>query len=224
MLRFAEQAFKHYFHVGAILPSGKGLAKALTRPLLGSMKPKRVLEVGPGTGPVTRAILSTLHEGDSFTLVEINAAFAQQLEEKLLAPFRTLHPNVDIRLINKPIEQAGLSGKFDYIICGIPFNNFPPALVRSIFRVLLNVLAPEGELCYFEYVGMRPIRAMYSNRAGRKRVRKLNAINMVLKRRYNGNRIIVLRNVPPAAAVRLHRRTADLMHPVHAVRANGSRT
>jgi phospholipid N-methyltransferase len=226
MLRFAEQALKDYFHVGSILPTGAQLAKALTRPLQGSMKPKRVLEVGPGTGPVTRAILTTLREGDSFTLVEINQAFAKQLEEKLLAPFRRLHPGVEIRLINQPIEKANLIGEFDFIICGIPFNNFPPSLVRSIFRVLLNVLRPEGELCYFEYVGMRPIRAMYSSKKGRRRVKNLSAINAILRRRYNGKRIVVLRNVPPAAAVCLRRQ------PVHVVngqvhiepKANGRRS
>jgi phosphatidylethanolamine/phosphatidyl-N-methylethanolamine N-methyltransferase len=226
MLRFAEQAFKDYFHVGSILPTGTQLAKALTRPLRGSMKPKRVLEVGPGTGPVTRAILTTLREGDSFTLVEINEAFARQLETKLLAPFRRMNPGIDVALINKPIEEANLAGHFDFIICGIPFNNFPPSLVRSIFRIMLNALGPEGELCYFEYVGMRPIRAMYSSKEGRRRVRNLNAINAILRRRYHGKRILVFRNVPPAAAVCLRRQPGHIVNgePHIETKPNGSRS
>jgi phospholipid N-methyltransferase len=212
MLRFAEQALKDRFHVGAIFPSGPRLARALTQPMRGSIKPKRVLEVGPGTGPVTRAILATLRDGDSFTAVEVNQAFAKQLDEKLLQPFRERNPNITVTLINKPIQDAGLIGPFHFIICGVPFNNFPPALVRTIFRTMLGVLAPDGDLTFFEYLGMRPLRTISSSRKGRKNVRSLHAINEVLKKRYHGDRIVVFRNIPPAAAVRLRNRTASVFH------------
>jgi len=203
MFRFAEQALKDRFHVGAIFPSGPRLARALTAPMRASHLPKRVLEVGPGTGPVTKAILATLQPGDEFVLVEINEAFATQLEVKLLAPFRARHPGITVTLINKPIEQANLQGQFNFIICGVPFNNFPPAMVRFIFRSMLGVLKHDGDLTFFEYLGMRPLRTISSSRKGRKKVRSLSAINEILKRRYQGSRIVVLRNIPPAAAVRL---------------------
>jgi len=227
MLRFAEQALKDRFHVGAIFPSGARLARALTRPMRSTMKPKRVLEVGPGTGPVTRAILAELSDGDSFTLVEVNEAFARQLEQKLLAPFRAAHPNITVKLINKPIQDAGLTGEFNFIICGVPFNNFPPALVRSIFRVMLSVLSKDGDLTFFEYLGMRPLRIISSSKKGRKNVRSLSAINEVLKKRYHGDRIKVFRNIPPAAAVRLHRRPANVVNgdaSVVELKTNGRRS
>ncbi len=87
--------------------------------------------------------------------------------------------------------------------------------MRSIFRIMLAALGPEGELRYFEYVGMRPIRAMYSTKQGRRRVRDLNAINAILRKRYHGKRIIIFRNVPPAAAVCLRRQ------PLHQTNGNG---
>ena len=37
---------------GAILPSSRGLARAMTRPMRQAKGPRRILEVGPGTGAV----------------------------------------------------------------------------------------------------------------------------------------------------------------------------
>src|SRR5260370_26052180 len=45
---------------GAILPSSRFLARALVSQLRGPRAPARILEVGPGTGSVTRAIARCL--------------------------------------------------------------------------------------------------------------------------------------------------------------------
>ena len=50
--------FRENFHTtGAVLPSGRSLAAALCYYLNGDGRPKRILEVGPGTGAVTRTIV-----------------------------------------------------------------------------------------------------------------------------------------------------------------------
>ncbi|HET9784113.1 MAG TPA: hypothetical protein VFP94_04030, partial [Terriglobales bacterium] len=66
---FYEQ-FRHHFQAtGAIAPSGAFLARAMTAPIARachSVRSRlRVLEVGPGTGVFTRAILQQLRPGDS---------------------------------------------------------------------------------------------------------------------------------------------------------------
>lgn len=205
MLRFAEQAIKRRFHTGAFLPSTRFLAREMTASLRAANHPVRVLEVGPGTGPFTQAILSALQDGDSLTIVEINEVFADQLEKKILAPFRAAHPHIQVILLNKPIEEAPLAAKFNFIVCGLPFNNFPPPLVRSIFRKMLAQLAPGGELTYFEYFGMRPIRMLYTTGKARKKIHSLAAMTHALRRQYSGSSTTVWTNLPPACAIRLHR-------------------
>ncbi len=54
--------FRRNFHTtGAVLPSGRALARALTRYVAaGAAGPRRILEVGPGTGAVTTVLVDRL--------------------------------------------------------------------------------------------------------------------------------------------------------------------
>ena len=164
---------------------------------------RRVLEVGPGTGPFTKAILRKLRAGDQFDLVEINEKFCRLLEREVLGPYRARHPNVIVRLHCAPIEDAPLSGPYDVIVCGLPCNNFPPKLMRSIFRRMFALLAPRGEVVYFEYAGVRVIKGPVSNSAGRAQLKRIDTIGKTLRRKHEGKTKLVLGNFPPAIAYRL---------------------
>src|SRR4051794_1176278 len=67
-----QQFRRAYRTTGAILPSSRGLARALTSPFRPRRPPARIPEVGPGTGAVTTEILRQLRRGDRFDIVEIN--------------------------------------------------------------------------------------------------------------------------------------------------------
>lgn len=203
MVAFLSQAIKNRRSTGAVLPSSPALARSMTRSLRQAVGPKRLLEVGPGTGPFTKHILKALREGDELHIVEINPVFAQRLDEVLLKPFRQRNPRIAMKLHVAPIQTAPLTGKFDYIVCGLPFNNFPPKLVRAIFRRLLAVLAPGGELAYFEYAGVRVLKGPLVGNKGREDLKRIEAMGKALRRKHRGRRELVLTNVPPAVTVRL---------------------
>ncbi len=205
MFPFVGQFLSNFHRTGAVLPSWPGLARAMTRSLEQAPGPKRILEVGPGTGSFTGRILSSMNEGDSLHLVEINPIFCRRLEARHLQPFRARHPRTELRLHCGPIESVPLEGTFDFIVCGLPFGNFPPAMARSIFRRLLGLVAEGGELAYFEYMALRTIFAPLAGAAGRSRLRRLNAMGKTLRRRHAGRRELVMMNLPPAYAVRLVR-------------------
>lgn len=205
VLAFLSQAIKETRNTGAVLPSSAALAKAMTRSLRRATGSKRVLEVGPGTGPFTREILKTLHAGDELHIVEINPTFARRLETVLLEPFREENSNIRIEMHVHPIQEAPLKGHFDHIVCGLPFNNFSPELVRSIFRRLLELLHSGGELAYFEYAGVRVLKSSLVGERGRKELKSIEALGRVLRKRHQGRRELVLGNVPPAVAVTLKR-------------------
>lgn len=210
MLSFVRQAMKELKQTGSLWPSSPQLSNVMTRSLRAAIGPKRLLEVGPGTGPFTKAMLAALQPGDEFHLVEINAEFCRDLETRLLGPFRRHNPGVVVVLHNSPIESAAIDGPFDFVVCGLPFNNFPPQMVRAIFRRLLALLHPTGELIWFEYVGVRAIKRPLVGPDGRRRLRQLDAINKMLRRRHHGEAKLVLANFPPAIAISLHpEATAD---------------
>jgi phosphatidylethanolamine/phosphatidyl-N-methylethanolamine N-methyltransferase len=202
---FLRQVFKNYHSTGAVLPSSPVLAKAMTRSLRNAVGPKRLLEVGPGTGPFTKFMLQALRDGDELHIVEINPAFALRLDRVLLEPFRVKHPKITLKLYCQPIETAALEGSFDFIVCGLPFNNFPPVVVRSIFRRLMELLKAGGELAYFEYAGVRVMKGSIVGEEGRRKLKRIGLVNKVLRRRHRGRRELVLGNMPPAVAVRLKR-------------------
>ena len=203
MFAFVGQFFTNFKTTGAIFPSGGALAKAMTRPARRADGPRRILEVGPGTGSFTRHLLDALNPGDEFHIVEINNAFARYLEKRFLCDFRKANPDITVILHCLPIEEAGIEGVFDFIVCGLPFNNFPASLMRQIFRKMISLLAEGGKLTYFEYAGVRMFKAPIVGSTGRKKLRRHRAIVKVLHRRHDGRRDFVLANVPPAYALHL---------------------
>lgn len=204
MLKFLTQSITRFQHTGAIWPSGDALAREMTRPFRHHQGPRRILEVGPGTGAFTRHIMEELRDGDEFDIVEINPVFCRHLETDLIAPFRRRGGSAIVRLHHAAIEDANLDGTYDHIVCGLPFNNFPPSLVRSIFRRMIELLAPDGDLSYFEYAAVRVMKAPVASRSTRSKMRRLDAHAKSLARRHAGQRTLVMANIPPAVAVRLH--------------------
>ncbi|MGH7200928.1 MAG: rRNA adenine N-6-methyltransferase family protein, partial [Planctomycetaceae bacterium] len=86
--------------IGAIVPSSRFLAGAITEPYRRRKRPARILEVGPGTGAVTRKIVERLTPDDRFDLVELNESFAALLQRRFRVDpvFRRVaaHSNVHV--------------------------------------------------------------------------------------------------------------------------------
>src|SRR4051812_21383872 len=82
------QEFRRQFHTtGSIVPSGRFLATALARFVKNgsdsaACQPRRILEVGPGTGSVTDSIVANLGSDDRLDLVEVNAQFVELLQRR----------------------------------------------------------------------------------------------------------------------------------------------
>jgi phospholipid N-methyltransferase len=205
MLRFVREAVRDIRHTGSVWPSSPALARAMTRGLSDIRGPRRVLEVGPGTGPFTERILKNLRDGDHFDIVELNPMFCRELERRLIVPHRRRKPRTLVALHQAPIQEAPLEGPYDLIVCGLPFNNFPPTLVRSIFRRMMALLRDGGELAYFEYAGVRTIKAPLVGEKGRKQLKGVKFVGESLRRRHKGKRELVLGNLPPAFATHLRK-------------------
>ena len=81
---FFRQFRQRFETTGAIAPSSRFLARSMTRFLAArsSATSVRVLEIGPGTGPVTESIVKFLQPHDIFDLVELNEEFVAILRER----------------------------------------------------------------------------------------------------------------------------------------------
>ncbi|HVC94790.1 MAG TPA: methyltransferase [Pirellulales bacterium] len=195
---FFKQYVRRFRDTGAIAPSSRWLAKALARYVGCQRGPRSVLEVGPGTGAVTRQIVERLGRDDRFDLVEVNDQFVAHLRGRFRdePAFAAVADRVTI--INGPLEELRREHKYDAIVSGLPLNNFAVADVEQILAAFGELLAAGGTLSFFEYVAVRPARAAVSGRADRRRLR---GIGRVLTNTLNGNEIrrdIVWPNLPPA--------------------------
>ena len=79
---FAKEAVADFRSVGAVLPSSRFLTRMMLRPL--PLKRARlVVEVGPGTGAMTQALLEQIPFGASLLAFEINSHFCDHLKVTL---------------------------------------------------------------------------------------------------------------------------------------------
>src|SRR5262245_13488521 len=197
---FFSQVRENFTTTGAIAPSSRLLGRAITHPLTKrSTDPIDVLEVGPGTGAFTQHIVKVLQSGDRLEVYELNARFCEYLSQNLpWEDFRLkgilcqLH-NADVRDIPKDIQ-------FDYIVCGLPFNNFEPELVSEILTVLLDRLKDNGVFSYFEYNLSHQFKSKFLKSQDRQRmIRVGRVVRAFIEAHQFGYRQVWL-NLPPARA------------------------
>lgn len=201
---FLREYRTNFKHTGAVMPSGATLGKALARfvrerepghPCDGGF---RILEVGPGTGAVTRHIAAALRANDALDLCELNPSFVAVLRERLggESPFSDVAARVTI--YHQPIEQLPEDTQYDLIISGLPLNNFNVAEVEHILGLFERLLKPTGTLSFFEYIGIRKVRALVSSGAGRERLRGIGRAMDGMLQRGEIHRDRIWPNVPPA--------------------------
>ena len=197
---FFSQFRTQYFTTGSILPSSRALGRALVSAARKAASPRRILEVGPGTGAVTAEILRVLRPGDRLDIVEINPHFVQLLERRFREEPAFARHRDQVRLLHRPLQQVPGEAVYDFMISGLPLNNFPVALVREIFAGYERLLKPEGVLSYFEYLGIRNLKMLLVSKKER---RRLHVLTRMLERRIRTYQIgeeRVFFNVPPAVA------------------------
>jgi len=201
--------------VGAIAPSSQALAEALSQPFRNSTGPASVLEVGAGTGPVTRYLGTILRAGDSLDICEINPDFADLLERDVLsnAHFAPFVAESRVSLLRLPVQELPEDKQYDFVISGLPLTAFDLRDVQHVFRVVRRCLKPGGIFSYFEYLGLR--RTSRTLAIGKRRAR-IRAVSAYLTENLRQHRIAtktVLQNLPPAD---VHHLCFDL----HVIRPN----
>ena len=191
--------FRRTFHTtGAILPSGQQLAKATLTPFSRRNKPSRVLEVGPGTGALTQEIVRHLKPGDVFDVVELNDRFVEILRNRFATEPAFQQSAGQSTVHHLPIQQFVAEQPYDYIMCGLPFNNLPPRLVMDIFKHFNQLLAPEGVLSFFEYLWIRRVSFLLSSRPERLRKARVGCVISWYLDRYAFRHDTAFVNFPPA--------------------------
>lgn len=197
---FFRQFRQQFETTGAIAPSSRFLARAMARPLQqrDGDSPVRVLEIGPGTGAVTRTLVRHIREGDCFDLVELNESFVEMLNGRFEKEphWNRIREQSQIHMV--PVQEFQTDEPYDFVISGLPLNNFPTDLVEEIFQAYFRILKPGGVLSYFEYQFVRSIRTRVGKQEERNRLAAIDATMKSYTDRLRFRRDWIFVNLPPA--------------------------
>jgi len=173
--------------VGAVLPSSRYLARALVGRL--ELHPgELVLEYGPGTGPITAAIVAALPAEARYLGIELDTRFHDLLTRRFPKLDFHLGSAADVATI---LADRGLC-KPRRIISGLPFASLPAAVQEAVVKGIVTCLrGTDGEFRTFQYVHA------YGMRAARR-------FRTMMAERFDGFERLgpILRNVPPAFVLR----------------------
>lgn len=181
-IEFLQAFVKNPLKVGAIAPSSTDLA----RKMLDGIAPNEnniVLELGVGTGAITKHLKKILPNKDSYLGIELDADLVRHLRKN--------YPDLQIKRGNaleagKIHARSGL-GKVGSIICCLPFVSMPNEIGESILDEI-SVFMDKGCLFRtFQYAhGYYMPSAIKLRELMRKRYGKSKRSQMIVK------------NVPPA--------------------------
>ncbi|MGW2240126.1 class I SAM-dependent methyltransferase [Streptomyces sp. NPDC001759] len=130
---------------GAVAPSSPTLAKAMTCGL-GLDGAEVVVELGPGTGAITEAIVRQLAPGARMVAIELNPVFADRLADRCRGgPVEVVQGSAEdlAKLVPYPV---------DVIVSGLPWTVMPHERQRRILDAVTGALGPSGRFSTFAYV------------------------------------------------------------------------
>jgi phospholipid N-methyltransferase len=195
---FIREARDSFGTIGAVMPSGRFLARAIASELRGCNGPIRVLEVGPGTGALTWEIVRYIRPDDHFDVVELNAGFVSALRQRFQHDWHFRRVADRTRILHMPVQELSGVHPYDFVISGLPLNSFPSELVHTIFQSFIRLIKPGGVLSFFEYLWIRDVRRLFVHRSERHRLVRVGSLIERYLHRYEFRRDTVVVNLPPA--------------------------
>lgn len=193
-LYFVRHLRDSFSSIGAIIPTSRYAARAMAAECARLQGPKRILEVGAGTGSITAEIIKYLGPDDHLVVCEINTDFVAYLCRRFERDpaFRQVRDRVT--LLARSVTELEGSEAFDCIVSAVPFTSCPPDVTEAILERYRELLKPGGVLTYIEYAYLRTFKRLVANTSGA-------AVDAVVDRyieAYQFRRDMAWRNVPPA--------------------------
>lgn len=154
---FLSQSFKHFLRVGAFFPSSNRLAERMVRGINGRI----IVELGPGTGVITKEILKRMPSNARLISIENNPVFIDYLRKNINDPRLEICDGnaYDLRMI-----LAGITiEKADCIVSGLPLGIFTKSDRMKLLTEISDCLSGDGTLIQFEYFlsGIKTIKSFF---------------------------------------------------------------
>lgn len=184
-IQFLQAFLKNPLKVGAIAPSSPELAAEM----LAGIEPDEdniVLELGVGTGAVTKFLRNSIPNPESYLGIELDSDMVRTLNVG--------YPDLNIVCGNAAeayaIHQRSGLGKVRYLVCCLPFVSLPKDVSDSVLEEIVKFMDEGCELRIFQYAHGYFLPPAIKLRD-------------FLKQRYGKSKRspLVLKNVPPAFTI-----------------------
>ena len=151
-VRFLRSWIEKPLHMGAVMPSGKLLARTMAQYVdIESDGP--VVELGPGTGAITSALIDRGVDQKRLVLVEYNPGFCALLRDRY--PLAKVVQG-DAYSLRDSLRNV-LSGPAAAVVSGLPLVTKPMLTRLKLIRDAFVALAPGAPFVQFTYSVAPPI-------------------------------------------------------------------
>lgn len=151
-VQFIRSWFDTPLSTGAVMPSGKDLARTMAR-YVDPAVDGPVIELGPGTGPVTEALVEQGVDPARLVLVEFNTRFCQLLRDRYPTATVMRGDAYGIgRLLRGYMAQPAAA-----VVSSLPLMTKPVKIRRQLFNEALDLLTPGAPFVQFTYAVGSPI-------------------------------------------------------------------
>ncbi len=147
-LRFFGQMARRWRTMGAIAPSGGPLARTIARTVGDLPAGKVIVELGPGTGIITKALVERFPN---------NRVIAVEVVETFIDPLKKAFPSVTViqgcaSKLDEHLAQLGLTpNDVGAVVSGVPLLSLPGDLPQRILASVAGVLRPGRPYVQFTY-------------------------------------------------------------------------
>lgn len=146
-LRFLLGFLRRPMSVASVVPSSRWLTRRIAQAAVRDGT-RVVVELGPGTGVVTRGLLDALPRDGRVLALELEADFAERLAEEP-DPRLVVHQGDALQL--RSIVGEHRLPRVDAIVSGIPFSTLGRDAGQRILQAAWGALAPGGRFVAYQF-------------------------------------------------------------------------
>jgi phospholipid N-methyltransferase len=146
-IAFFKGFLKRPAEVGSLIPSSRFLERRIVD-LANAKSAQAVVELGPGTGGTTRALLRSMPLDAVLLTIEINPRF-HNIISAIRDPRLIAHRGCAGDIVE--IVSSYEIDPVDAVVSGIPFSIIKPEFGRSIIQSISDLLTPDGRFVAYQF-------------------------------------------------------------------------
>ena len=158
-VRFIRSWIEKPLTTGAVTPSGRALARTMAT-YIDPNRPGPVIELGPGTGPVTEALLAQGIDASRLMLVEFDPTFCRLLRARYPAATVVQGDAYALKRLMSGVLKRPAAG----VVSGLPLFATPFRMRLRLLFAAFAVMAPGAPFVQFTYNAVAPIPKCSLNR------------------------------------------------------------